>query len=67
MRFASAVAAFAMVLRNSEYRGSADYNLVLALARDSRGEDEDGYRQEFVSMVERARSLSAGGETVLRH
>ncbi len=67
MRFASAVAAFAMVLRNSEYRGSADYNLVLALARESRGEDEDGYRQEFISMVERARSLSAGGETVLRH
>jgi len=66
MRFASAVAAFAMVLRNSEYRGSADYNLVLALARDSRGEDEDGYRQEFISMVERARAISAGGETVSR-
>jgi Ca-activated chloride channel family protein len=66
LRFASAVAAFAMVLRNSEYRGSADYNLVLALARESRGEDEEGYRQEFISMVEKARSLSAGGETVLR-
>ena len=66
MRFASAVAAFAMVLRNSEYRGSADYNLVLALARESRGVDEDGYRQEFISMVERARTLSTGGETVLR-
>jgi Ca-activated chloride channel family protein len=66
LRFASAVAAFAMVLRNSEYRGSADYNLVLALARESRGEDEEGYREEFISMVERARTLSAGGETVLR-
>jgi Ca-activated chloride channel homolog len=66
LRFASAVAAFAMVLRNSEYRGSADYSLVLALARESRGEDEEGYRQEFISMVERARSLSAGGETVVR-
>ena len=66
MRFASAVAAFAMVLRNSEYRGSADYNLVLALARESRGDDEEGYRREFISMVERAQSLSAGGETVSR-
>ena len=66
LRFASAVAAFAMVLRNSEYRGSADYNLVLALARESRGEDEEGYREEFISMVERARTLSAGGETVSR-
>ena len=66
LRFASAVAAFAMVLRNSEHRGSADYNLVLALARESRGEDAEGYREEFISMVERARSLTAGGETVSR-
>jgi len=66
LRFASAVAAFAMVLRNSEYRGSADYNLVLALARETRGEDAEGYREEFISLVERARSLSGGGETVSR-
>ena len=66
LRFASAVAAFAMVLRNSEYRGGADYNLVLTLARESRGEDEEGCREEFISMVERARSLTAGGETVSR-
>ena len=45
---------------------SADYNLVLTLARESRGEDEEGYRQEFISMVERARSLTGGGETVSR-
>jgi Ca-activated chloride channel family protein len=64
-RFASAVAAFAMVLRNSEYKGAADYNLVLALARQARGEDEEGYRQEFISMVERARALSMGGDTAL--
>ena len=66
LRFASAVAAFAMVLRNSEYKGSADYNLVLALAREARGEDDEGYRQEFISMVERARVLSAGGDTALQ-
>jgi Ca-activated chloride channel homolog len=65
-RFASAVAAFAMVLRNSEYKGAADYNLVLALAREARGEDEEGYRQEFISMVERARALSMGGDTALQ-
>jgi Ca-activated chloride channel homolog len=64
-RFASAVAAFALVLRNSEYKGAADYNLVLSLARQARGEDEEGYRQEFISMVERARALSMGGDTAL--
>jgi Ca-activated chloride channel family protein len=65
LRFASAVAAFAMVLRNSEYKGTADYNLVLALAREARGADEEGYRQEFISMVERARALGAGGDTAM--
>ncbi len=65
LQFASAVAAFALVLRNSEHKGMADYNLVLALAREARGEDSEGYRQEFISMVERARALSAGGDTAM--
>jgi Ca-activated chloride channel family protein len=64
-RFASAVAAFALLLRNSEHKGVATYDLVLALAREARGEDEEGYRNEFITMVERARALSAGGETVM--
>jgi Ca-activated chloride channel homolog len=66
LQFASAVAAFAMVLRNSEYKGAASYDLVLRLAREARGADPEGYRTEFITMVERARSLSAGGETVIR-
>ena len=66
-RFASAVAAFALVLRNSEFKGTASYDLVLALAREARGEDLEGYRNEFITMVERARALSAGGETVMEH
>lgn len=64
-RFASAVAAFALVLRNSEFKGTASYELVLALAREARGEDVEGYRNEFIAMVERARSLSAGGDTAM--
>jgi Ca-activated chloride channel homolog len=65
-RFASAVAAFALVLRNSEFKGTANYDLVLALAREAQGEDLDGYRGEFISMVERARALSSGGDTAVR-
>jgi Ca-activated chloride channel family protein len=65
-RFASAVAAFALVLRNSEHKGAATYDLVLALARDAQGEDSEGYRGEFISMVERARALSAGGDTAVQ-
>ena len=64
LRFASAVAAFALVLRNSDNKGAANYDMVLALARDARGEDPEGYRGEFISMVERARTLSGRGDTV---
>jgi Ca-activated chloride channel homolog len=56
-RFASAVAAFGMVLRDSEYRGTATLDQVLALARGAEGEDRDGERAEFVRLVESARSL----------
>jgi Ca-activated chloride channel homolog len=62
-RFASAVAAFALLLRNSEHKGMANYEMILALAREARGEDAEGYRNEFIAMVEQARALSAGGST----
>jgi Ca-activated chloride channel homolog len=60
MRFASAVAEFALLLRESEHKGRASYDQVLALARGARGEDPQGYRVEFIGMVETARALGGG-------
>jgi Uncharacterized protein containing a von Willebrand factor type A (vWA) domain len=57
-RFASAVAAFGLVLRESQYRGTATLDQVLELARGSEGRDPDGERAEFVRLVESARLLS---------
>ena len=57
-RFAAAVAAFGLVLRESEYRGTATLDQVLQLARGAEGRDADGERAEFVRLVESARSLS---------
>jgi len=51
-RFSSAVAGFGMILRNSEYKGCMNYETVLSLARASRGRDDDGYRAEFIRLVE---------------
>jgi Ca-activated chloride channel family protein len=65
LRFASAVAAFALLLRNSDHKGEASYDMVLALARDAGGEDPEGYRGEFISMVERARTLSGMEDTAM--
>jgi Ca-activated chloride channel homolog len=56
-RFASAVAAFGMMLRDSPYRGTADWAMVLKLASESRITDRDGARAEFVELVEQAKLL----------
>lgn len=50
-RFSSAVALFGMLLQNSEFKGSSNYDEVLAMAQKARGEDEEGYRAEFVRLV----------------
>ncbi len=52
-RFAASVAAFGMVLRNSEHKGTATLRSALEMARGARGEDEGGYRSEFVGMIGR--------------
>jgi Ca-activated chloride channel family protein len=56
--FAAAVAEFGMVLRKSDYRGTATYADAAALARRFRGPDPDGYRTEFVKLVELAEALT---------
>jgi Ca-activated chloride channel family protein len=58
-RFSAAVAGFGMLLRESEFKGSINYGNVLTLARASKGEDKDGYRAEFIRLVE----LSSSGLT----
>lgn len=56
-RFALSVAEFGMLLRNSEFKGVSDYKTVLKLAKASKGKDEDGYRAEFIRIVEMAELL----------
>jgi Ca-activated chloride channel family protein len=57
LRFASAVAGFGMLLRESEHRGSMTISDLIALARDAVGRDEAGYRGEFVELLGVYRSL----------
>ncbi|MCA9763864.1 MAG: von Willebrand factor type A domain-containing protein [Gemmatimonadetes bacterium] len=59
LRFISAVAAFGMILRDSEHRGEVTLADVLDVARRSVGEDRHGYRAGFVAMVEEAIRLTA--------
>jgi len=55
--FAAAVAEFGMLLRSSEFVGDATWASAAALAREWRGGDPDGYRAEFIRLVELAASL----------
>lgn len=57
VKFASAVAQFGLILRDSRYKGSADLQSVALLANASRGSDLKNYRDEFVGLVEKARRL----------
>jgi Ca-activated chloride channel family protein len=57
-RFAAAVAEFGMLLRDSEFKGNASYNDVARLAKQALGADKEGYRAEFMKMVENVQSFA---------
>jgi len=60
LRFASAVAAFGMLLRSSEFIGSFGFEDAIKQAKSAKGGDESGYRHDFVKMAERCQLLFAG-------
>ena len=51
-RFSAAVAEFGMLLRNSKHKANANYKQVIELSKASKGKDENGYRAEFIRLVE---------------
>jgi Ca-activated chloride channel family protein len=57
-QFAAAVASFAMLLKDSPYKGQSSYPLVLELAGSATKHDPSGYRAEFVELVKKAKSLA---------
>jgi Ca-activated chloride channel family protein len=59
LKFSSSVASFGMLLRDSAFKGSANYDSVLELATASKGEDKSGYRTEFLELVRKAKALTA--------
>jgi Ca-activated chloride channel family protein len=65
-RFSAAVAAFGQLLRGGKYTGDFGYDDVARLARDARGQDSSGYRGEFLTLVNLAKSLD-GGNRQVRH
>ncbi|MHC4490305.1 MAG: vWA domain-containing protein [Planctomycetota bacterium] len=56
-KFAAAVAAWGLLLRDSEHKGDANYGLVRELATEGLGSDGGGYRKEFLTLVAKARAM----------
>jgi len=58
MGFASSVAEFGMLLRDSKFKADSSYDAVLDRAKANIGKDTLGFRGEFLEIVERAKALS---------
>ncbi len=65
LRFASAVASFGMMLRNSAFKGNSSYVFLQSLAGKALGADREGYRKEFLELVDKAAGISGRKEMVL--
>ncbi len=57
IKFASAVAGFGMILRDSAYKQDLSMADVVKQAKASKGKDEEGYRAAFIKLVEKAALL----------
>ncbi len=57
-RFAAAVAEFGMVLKHSKFQDGLNFEKILPLAKQARGADTEGYRAEFIRLVETSQLLA---------
>jgi len=57
-QFAAAVAEFGMILRESPFKGDATWKSASDLAENGLGDDKQGYRHEFLKLIQRAQQIS---------
>ncbi|MFT5819596.1 MAG: Ca-activated chloride channel family protein [Crocinitomix sp.] len=58
IKFASAIAEFGLLLRDSEFKADASFEALISRARSAKGKDAEGYRAEFIRLAEMAEELS---------
>lgn len=58
VRFASAVAAWGMLLNHSAFAQNASFRQVLSIAGGALGSDKEGYRKEFIELVKKSERLA---------
>ncbi|BBM88217.1 YfbK domain-containing protein [Candidatus Uabimicrobium amorphum] len=55
--FASSVASFGMLLRDSQYKGVLNYDMVLELAKRGAWQSKSTHRQEFITLIQKAQVI----------
>lgn len=63
-KFAASVAMFGMLLRDSEFKGDTESDLILKLAKSSLSDDKTGYKSEFVKLVQLSENLDQYAGTI---
>lgn len=56
-KFASSVIEFGMILKDSRYLDGVSFGSIIKRAKESKGYDKDGYRAQFIHLVETAEAL----------
>jgi len=56
-RFAASVSMFGQLLRDSDFKGEASYDKVISLAKTGLDNDAQGYRREFIRLVETVKGM----------
>lgn len=59
-RWASSVANFGMLMRNSKYSGDSSLDQIRVRARNAIGSDGEGTRSELLTLIDRYAKLSNG-------
>lgn len=57
LRFASAVASFALILRDSEYKGDATYNDVINWVQNANSFNPNNYKADLIDLINIAKNL----------
>jgi Ca-activated chloride channel family protein len=64
-RFAASVAELGLLLRQSEFKGTATFDQVIRLAKGARGVDDEGYRSEFIRLAGSAQLMAKERPVIL--
>lgn len=56
-RFSASIAVFGMLIRESKFKQASTYQGALNLALGAKGNDKEGYRQEFISLIQNVKLM----------